>query len=56
MVKSRGEIKKAYRTMALKHHPDKVAHLGDEVAHDAKEKFQKINEAYNDIKKARGFN
>lgn len=50
------EVKKAYRTMAIKHHPDKVAHLGEEVAHDAKEKFQKINEAYNEIKKARGLN
>ena len=50
------EVKKAYRAMALKHHPDRVAHLGDEVSHDAKEKFQKVNEAYNDIKKARGFN
>ncbi len=48
------EVKKAYRAMALKHHPDRVAHLGEDVVHDAKEKFQKINEAYNDIKKARG--
>ena len=50
------EVKKAFREMAKKHHPDKVAHLGDEVQHAAKEKFQMINQAYNDIKKVRGFN
>jgi len=50
------EVKKAFREMAKKHHPDKVAHLGDEVQHAAKEKFQTINQAYNDIKKYRGFN
>jgi DnaJ like chaperone protein len=50
------EVKKAFREMAKKHHPDKVAHLGEEVQHAAKEKFQTINQAYNDIKKARGFN
>jgi DnaJ like chaperone protein len=50
------EVKKAFREMAKKHHPDKVAHLGEEVQHAAKEKFQTINQAYNDIKKVRGFN
>ena len=50
------EVKKAFREMAKKHHPDKVAHLGEEVQHAAKEKFQMINQAYNDIKKTRGFN
>ncbi|MDP4291686.1 MAG: TerB family tellurite resistance protein [Bacteroidota bacterium] len=50
------EVKKAYRAMAMKHHPDRVAHLGEEVQYAAKEKFQKINQAYNDIKKTRGFN
>jgi len=48
------EIKKAYREMAKKHHPDKVAHLGDDVKKSATEKFQKINEAYNKIKVERG--
>lgn len=47
------EVKKAYRTMAMKYHPDKVSYLGDEFQHSAKEKFQKVNEAYEDIKKAR---
>ena len=40
------ELKKAYRKMANKYHPDKVSHLGDEIRQKAKEKFQKINEAY----------
>jgi DnaJ like chaperone protein len=50
------EVKKAFREMAKKHHPDKVSHLGEEVQHAAKEKFQMINQAYNDIKKVRGLN
>lgn len=49
------EIKKAYRQMAIKHHPDKVAQMGEEYQKGAKEKFQKIQEAYDNIKKARGF-
>lgn len=48
------EIKKAYRQLALKNHPDKVAYLGEEVYKKAQEKFQKINEAYESIKKERG--
>jgi DnaJ like chaperone protein len=49
------EIKKAYRAMALKYHPDRVSHLGEEFQLAAKEKFQKVNDAYNTIKKERGF-
>lgn len=48
------ELKKAYRKMAVKFHPDKVSHLGDDVQHAAKEKFQKVQEAYENIKKTRG--
>jgi DnaJ like chaperone protein len=48
------EVKKAYRKMAIKFHPDKVAHLGDEYQKDAKEKFQKVQEAYENIRKQRG--
>jgi DnaJ like chaperone protein len=50
------EVKKAYRRMAMKYHPDKVHHLGVEYQKDAQEKFKKINEAYEDIKKKRGIN
>jgi len=48
------EVKKAYREMAKKHHPDKVAHLGEDIKKSATEKFQKINAAYEEIKKQRG--
>jgi DnaJ like chaperone protein len=48
------EVKKAYRRMALKYHPDKVHHLGPEFQKDAQEKFKKINEAYELIRKERG--
>ncbi len=50
------EIKKAYRQMAIRYHPDKVASMGEEFQHGAKEKFQKIQEAYEAIKKQRGIN
>lgn len=50
------EIKKAYRKMAVKFHPDKVSHLGEDFQKQAKEKFQKVNEAYEKIKKERGIN
>lgn len=47
-------VKKAYRSMARKYHPDKVRHLGEAQAEQAKEKFIKVDEAYNEIKKRRG--
>ncbi|MBO4655956.1 MAG: TerB family tellurite resistance protein [Bacteroidales bacterium] len=50
------EVKKAYRKAAIKHHPDKVSHLGEEVRKAAEEKFSKVNEAYERIKKSRGMN
>ncbi len=50
------EIKKAYRKMALKHHPDKVAQMGEDVQRAAHEKFRKVQEAYETIKKERGMN
>ncbi|MBK7817796.1 MAG: DnaJ domain-containing protein [Sphingobacteriaceae bacterium] len=49
-------IKKAYRQMAIRYHPDKVAAMGEEYQKGAKEKFQKIQEAYENIKKSRGIN
>ncbi len=48
------ELKKAYRDVALKYHPDKVSHLGEEVTKAAEEKFQEVNMAYEQIKKQRG--
>ncbi len=47
------EVKKAYKKMAVKYHPDKVSHLGEDVQKTANEKFRKINEAYEKIKKQR---
>jgi DnaJ like chaperone protein len=48
------EIKKAYRSLAVQYHPDKVAHLGEDIRKSATEKFQKLNAAYDEIKKQRG--
>ena len=51
---SNDEVKKAYRQMALKHHPDRVATLGEDVKQAAEKKFQEINNAKEVIFKARG--
>lgn len=48
------EVKKAYRRMAMKYHPDKVNNLGDEVKRSATEKFKAVGEAYQIIKNSRG--
>ena len=48
------EVKKAYRRMAMKYHPDKVANAGEEIRQQATEKFRGINEAYEHIKNQRG--
>lgn len=48
------EVKAAYRRLALKHHPDRVAALGEDVRRAAEEKFQQINNAKEKIYKARG--
>ncbi len=49
------EVKKAYREMAKKYHPDRVASLGDDAIRKAAEaKFQSVNEAYEKIKSQRG--
>ena len=51
---SNEELKKAYRRMAMKYHPDKVATAGEEIRQQATEKFRGINEAYEHIKQQRG--
>ena len=48
------EVKRAYREMAKKNHPDLVSNLGEEVRHAAEKKFQEVNAAYEAIKKQRG--
>lgn len=48
------EIKRAYRRMATKYHPDKLGDLADEHKKAAEEKFIKVQEAYETIKKERG--
>ena len=47
------DVKKAYRKMAMKYHPDKVIQLGEDYNKSAEEKFRKVNEAYEKIKKER---
>lgn len=48
------EIKTAYRKLALKNHPDRVASLGEDVRKAAEKKFQEINAAMETVRKARG--
>lgn len=48
------EVRASYRRLALKHHPDKVAMLGEDIKKAAEEKFQSINNAKEMIYKARG--
>lgn len=48
------EVKKAFRKMAMKYHPDKVGNLGEDFKKVAREKFRKVQEAYEQIKKERG--
>lgn len=45
------EIKKAYRKLSMKYHPDKVRHLGEEFREIAEQKMKEINSAYDYFKK-----
>ena len=49
------QIKVAYRQLTLQNHPDKVANLGPEFVRIAEEKFKKIQEAYEQIRREKGF-
>lgn len=49
------EIRKAYRNLAIQNHPDRVANLGPEFVKVAEEKFKKIQQAYEDIRREKGF-
>lgn len=45
------DIKKAYRKLSMKYHPDKVGHLGQEFQGVAEEKMKELNAAYQYLKK-----
>ncbi|MEN8125562.1 MAG: TerB family tellurite resistance protein [Bacteroidota bacterium] len=49
------EVKKAYRKMVKKYHPDKLRGLGAEHIKGAEEKFRQVQKAYEQIQKERGF-
>ena len=49
------EIKTAYRRMAKKYHPDKLQHMDEAYRKGAQEKFQKVQEAYEQLQKEKGF-
>ncbi len=48
------EVKSAFRTMAKKYHPDKLTHLDEAHRKGGEEKFKKVQEAYDQIRKERG--
>lgn len=48
------EVRRAYRKLALQHHPDRVATLGEDIRRAAEKKLQEINEAKERVFKARG--
>lgn len=48
------EVKKAFRTMAKKYHPDKLQHMDEAYRNGAEDKFRMVQEAYEKIQKERG--
>ncbi|MFD1094430.1 TerB family tellurite resistance protein [Salegentibacter chungangensis] len=50
---SDAEVKKAYRKMAKKYHPDKLGHMDEAYRKGAEEKFRKVQDAYEQIQKER---
>ena len=51
---SDSDVKRAYRKMAMKYHPDKLSELSQAQQKMGKDKFLKVQEAYEAIKKERG--
>lgn len=49
------DVKRAYRELAKKYHPDMVAHLGTEFRELANRKFLEVQQAYDRIRAARGW-
>ena len=47
------DVRKAYRKMAMKYHPDRVAGMGEEMQRNAAEQMKEINQAYDEIKSRR---
>jgi len=43
---SKADIRRAYRQLAARYHPDKVQHLGEEFQALAEERFKMIQDAY----------
>ena len=51
---SDSEVKKAYREMAKKYHPDKLQSKDPALIKGAQEKFQEVQKAYETIQNERG--
>jgi len=47
-------VKRAYRTMAKKYHPDRVITENEAIKKGAEEKFKQVQKAYEEIQKQRG--
>jgi len=48
------ELRSAFRKLATQHHPDKAAHLGPKAVEDASRRFQRIKDAYEELRRLRG--